>query len=274
MSVYIGRRDVVSASGADAAAYLQGQISQDVDAVAEGASAWSLVLQPQGKVNALFRLTKVAPDQFLLDVDPGHGDAMLARLQRFLLRLDVRFELATWDHHAYRGARPAGIVAPIAAPIDWSGSPGLDVVGPSLSEPADDEHILDDIGYRTLRIEAGVPEMGAEIEESTIPAEAGDVNSWVSFTKGCYTGQELVARIDSRGNNTPRSLHRFRGVAPTPTAGTEVIAAESAVGVLTSVAPTEQGWVALGYLRRNTDGSAVTAPGGEPVTVEPLRVDP
>ena len=83
-------RDVVTASGPDAAAYLQGQISQDLDALDPGDSAWSFVLQPQGKVDAWFRLTRTGPDAFVLDVDAGHGEGLLARLQRFLLRTQRR----------------------------------------------------------------------------------------------------------------------------------------------------------------------------------------
>ena len=271
MSVYIGERDVVTASGADASGYLQGQISQDVDALNDGESAWSLVLAPQGKVDALFRLTRVGADRFHLDVAPGWGAALLARLERFLLRMDVTLELDTWAHHAYRGIRPDGIDAPIASPVDWNDEPGADLVGPELTEPVADLPRLDEAGYRRLRIEGGVPEMGTELDETTIPAEAGDVNRWVSFTKGCYTGQELVARIDSRGSNTPRSLHRFRGDGSAPEPGVEVEVEGSSVGTLTSVAPGEQGWVALGYLGRGTDVEAPATGAGAPVTIERLR---
>ena len=95
-------------------------------------------------------------------------------------------------------------------PADWPGLPGVDLVGPAadVEAPAGVPVVsLDD--YEVARIEAGVPVMGRELDESTIPAEAGIVDRSVSFTKGCYTGQELVARIDSRGGNVPR---RLRGI--------------------------------------------------------------
>src|SRR5271157_4775990 len=65
---------------------------------------------------------------------------------------------------------------------------------------------VDAAAYEAVRVEAGFPRHGDELDERTIPAEAGLVEASVSFTKGCYTGQELVARIDSRGSNVPRRL--------------------------------------------------------------------
>lgn len=275
MSVYVGTRDVVTAVGSDAAEYLQGQISQDVDSVAVGASRWSLVLAPQGKVDALFRLTRAAEDRFHLDVDAGWGEPLRARLQRFLLRMDVTFELETWDHHAYRGSRPdPPAAAVIAAPVEWLGQPGVDLLGPHLDDPAADVERLDDAGYRRLRIEAGVPVMGSELDDTTIPAEAGDVDQWVSFTKGCYTGQELVARIDSRGSRTPRSLHRLRGGGAAPDPGTPIAVDGQPAGSLTSVAPTEDGWVALGYLKRGIGADADADVAGSSATIEALRPAP
>lgn len=95
-SVYVGERDVVSVSGGDAMSYLQGQLSQDVETMAVGQSAWSLILQPQGKVDAWFRVTKVSDEHFLLDVDHEWGELLMARLKRFMLRVDVQLELETW----------------------------------------------------------------------------------------------------------------------------------------------------------------------------------
>ena len=83
-------RDAVLVTGADAAEYLQGQISQDVDTVAKGASAWSLVLAPQGKVDAWFRLTGGTGGSFVLDVDAGVGETLVTRLERTCRRISLR----------------------------------------------------------------------------------------------------------------------------------------------------------------------------------------
>ncbi len=271
MTTYRGHRDVVTVSGADAADYLQGQLSQDVDGLLVGSSAWSLVLQPQGKVDALFRITRIADDRFLLDVDAGWGETLRDRLRRFLLRMDVSIELETWRHHAYREERPDGVVeAPIVAAVTWAGQPGVDVIAPDLAD-LDGVDSTDGDDYRRRRIEAGVPAMGNELDQSTIPAEAGDVSAWVSFTKGCYTGQELVARVDSRGSNTPRSLHRFRGGGDPPPPGAEARLDDRVVGTLTTVAGTGGGWVALVYLKLGvTTERPVTVAGADGVVVETL----
>ncbi|MGH9075819.1 MAG: hypothetical protein ACRDZQ_17135, partial [Acidimicrobiales bacterium] len=86
-------RDVVRVTGPDAAGYLQGQLSQDLAALAVGGSAPSLLLSPQGKVDAWLRVSRVAEDGFLLDTDAGWGEAVVARLGRFRLRSKVELSL-------------------------------------------------------------------------------------------------------------------------------------------------------------------------------------
>lgn len=267
MSFYAGTRDVVTASGDDAASYLQGQISQDVDALGVGDNAWSLILQPQGKVDALFRITRVAPDSFLLDVDPGWGEALLARLQRFRLRVRVDLSLESWNHHAYRNETCDEVEAPIVAAIDWNGA-GTDVIGPQLSDP--EREAIGLAEYELLRIEAGIPAMGSELGENTIPAEAGIVERTVSFTKGCYTGQELVARIDSRGTRPPRSLHIARGAGPVPVVGDPIIVDGTEAGVFTSAVPSPEGWVGLVYLKRAFDAPLTAATSTGEASIEKI----
>ena len=93
----------------------------------------------------------------------------------------------------------------MAVPFQWGGLAGYDLLGADPVAPDGAVAVSQD-DYEAARIEAGFPRHGAELDERTIPAEAGLVEASVSFTKGCYTGQELVARIDSRGSNVPRHL--------------------------------------------------------------------
>jgi folate-binding protein YgfZ len=259
MSVYVGERDVVSAEGPETVGYLQGQLSQDVERLAPGESAWSFILQPQGKVDAWFRITRTGDESFLLDVDSGWGETLLARLQRFKLRTKCDLALHTWTWHAYRGEPAGDIDAPIFADVNWNGV-GTDIVGPDLADPSGDP--LDEETFTRLRILAGVPAMGAELDESTIPAEAGVVDHSVSFTKGCYTGQELVARVDSRGNNTPRKLRLVRSAGPVPAVDTfETVLGDA--GRVTSAAPDADGWVALAYVKRAVEVPAVVGANDE-----------
>lgn len=201
-------RDVVTVSGPEALTYLQGQASQDLVAMDTGDVAWTFVLQPQGKVAAWARADRAAPDTVRLDVEAGAGAALEARLKRFLLRTDATVTLeADTPVLAVRGAEVIDGV-----PCGWPGVVGSDVFDPDPAAlPSDLPSDAEEVAWHevdALRIRAGVPAMGAEATDETIPAELGQwvIDASVSFTKGCYTGQELVARIDSRGGNVPRRL--------------------------------------------------------------------
>jgi tRNA-modifying protein YgfZ len=160
---------------------------------------------------------------------------------------------------------PAG--GDVVADASWPGLPGVDLLGPEPTPPAG-VATADAADYEAARIEAGVPVMGAELTERTIPAETGLVEMTVSFTKGCYTGQELVARIDSRGSHVARNLRGLRLSGPA-TAGSPLEAGGKTAGVLTSVARSPaSGWVGLGYVNRNVEVSAVVDVSGEGVTAE------
>ena len=96
-------RDVLRVSGADAVEYLQGQLSQDIAALGVGESADSLLLTPQGKLDALVRVSRTGDDELVLDVDGGFGEAVAARLARFKLRVKVAIEPLAWRCVALRG---------------------------------------------------------------------------------------------------------------------------------------------------------------------------
>ena len=208
-------RDTIRVEGPDAAVYLQGQISQDVDAIGVGETAWSLVLQPNGKLASWFRIHRVAEQEFLLDTDEGHGSGLVARLERFKLRTDATIDVSDTQ---------------LPAPVTWPGAP----------DPSDERQ----------RILAGMPKMGAELTDETIPGEGGQqlIDLSVSFTKGCYTGQELVARIDSRGGNVPRPIRVIQADGELAV-GDEVRVDGDVVGVVTSAI----GDVALAPLMRRVE---------------------
>jgi len=278
-------RDVVVATGPEAETYLQGQLSQDVAALAVGRSARALVLQPQGKVVAWLRVTRTADDTFLLDTDAGWGRELLARLQRFKLRTKVELEPAAWSCVALRGPGtdelaagldPAAVGAVAVVPAGWPGVAGVDLLGPTVEAPAGVETVPV-AAYEVLRIESGVPAMGAEATDATIPAELGTwlIDASVSFTKGCYTGQELVARIDSRGSQVPRPLRGlvFAGTDVPPAGATLRASAEAVAGAKELGHVTSAAWspglgapIGLGIVGRAVEpGSEVVASwdGGE-----------
>ncbi|HUE07170.1 MAG TPA: hypothetical protein VMP41_07065 [Acidimicrobiales bacterium] len=280
-------RDVVAVRGPDAEEYLQGQLSQDVIGLTVGATADTLLLEPDGKLSALLRVTRTDGQGFVLDVDAGYGDAVVARLRRFLLRAKVELETLDWRCLSLRGAgvdeAAGGLLTVLAErgvlalPFEWNGWRGVDLLGPSdvvlgpdgLDLPPGIVACGAD-AVEACRIVSGVPAMGAELTPKTIPHEAGVVARTVSFTKGCYTGQELVARIDSRGGNVPRRLVGIVAPAGPPEADAlspgmtlhagevpdgDAAAADKVVGTLTSAAWTVElgAWAGLAYLHRNVD---------------------
>jgi folate-binding protein YgfZ len=251
-------RDFVRAAGPDAVSFLQGQLSQDVGGLAVGGSTWALLLHPQGKVVAFLRVLRTADDAFVLETDAGFGPAVIERLNRFKLRVKADLDPLDWRCVAVRGPQSHEVVGERGVVADWPGLPGVDLVGESPVVP-DGVPLCSMDAYEVVRIEAGIPVMGRELDEGTIPAEAGVVDRSVSFTKGCYTGQELVARIDSRGGNVPR---RLRGVivadGAVPPAGATIEVDGKDVGRLTSAAfsPRLQTGVALAYVRRAVEPPA------------------
>lgn len=261
-------RDVVTVRGADAREHLQSQLSQDVMALEPGDSAWSFLLGPKGRVIALLRVTHGDDGAFMLDTDPGWGDAIRDAIDGFLFRLDVAFESATWDHLAFRGrgSRSVVIGAPIVAPVQWGDIEGLDAIAPSLDVPGDVES-ASFRAYDSLRIWAGWPTMGAEIDPTTTPAMTGLVGEAVSFTKGCYPGQELVARMHYRNAAPPRRLVRvkFHPCAEIEQ-NTELLDGDDVVGRITSVAECQP--FALAVLDRAIDTPAPLTCGGCPATAE------
>ena len=293
-------RDVLKVSGPDAQNYLDGQLSQDIAALrpgepatgssAAGEPAWSFILQPTGKVDSYCRAFRSGENEFYLEVPAGHGEAAISRLQRFKLRVDCELELLRWKMWAIRGAKSSEVDASailsqatsqpvLVAQTNWQGTEGFDLLGAYLPAPPARE--CSPAALEALRIEAGVPQMGQDITEGAIPAEAGNriLEDAVSFTKGCYVGQELVARVESRGGNVPR---RLLGVmlgdaerSPAhPKAGEPLFQETDTarqVGTLTSVALSPRlGLIALALIHRSVDPQATLVCGNRNAKVVDL----
>ncbi len=253
--------DVVTVTGKDAASFLQGQLSQDILALAIGECRYSMLLQPQGKLVAWLRVLKQTDESFWLLAEPGYGKAVQQRLQRFKLRVAVALDMQEAPGLMVRGKRVDESIF-MKSPFDssqpvveaqWPQMPGVDVIGTSAiphgmqaGSPA---------AFEALRIRCAMPKMGAELDEKTIPAAASIVDISTSFTKGCYVGQELTARLDARGNNTPFTLETIdesSGYEFELLSGSELKKEGDVVGNVTSaiVSPT-YGKIALAYIKRS-----------------------
>lgn len=286
-------RDVLRLSGPESVAYLQGQCSQDVAGLAVGGSTDALLLEPDGKLSALVRVVRTADDGYLVDVDAGYGDAVAARLARFKLRSKVDIELLDWPCVALRGpgapaAGPSGGTGASggrsSAPdvqrtgvyvlaVRWNGTEGVDLLGPEAETAVPPgARWCGKEAWEAMRVEAGIPVMGRELDGRTIAAEAGLVERTVDFQKGCYTGQELIARLDARGNRVARRLCGVvLGAGAGSAAEADVAAAkemdnlvgselvvrggDKTVGAITSAAwcPGVGGPAALAYLHRSVE---------------------
>jgi folate-binding protein YgfZ len=280
----------VSVRGRQALEYLESQCSQALGdlAVGEGVASW--LLHPDGKVAALVRVSRIAEDGFVVDVDGGFGEAVMARLARFKLRSRLELALLPWSCVALRGqgvaslrpeptrVPPTGVAGPLALAIEWDGWTGVDLLGPPPLRVPEGIRWCGPDAWEACRVEAGVPHMGAELDERTIPAETGLVERTVSFTKGCYTGQELVARIDARGSRVARRLCAVVPASPTELQASVLLGARiwsadrsKEVGRITSSAwcPGAGGPAGLAFVHRSVEiGGRVT------VAVEPVEASP
>jgi folate-binding protein YgfZ len=246
-------RGFVVVTGPDAFSFLQALVSADLDGVADGDAVHSLLLTPQGKLDVDFRLVRVGDDAWL-DCDPGLGAQLAASLNRFRIRVQADVVDRTGEFGMLSRFGPFDDDVPAGVrvvPTAW----GCDLIGPQDALPHPRPVVVPE-AYEAWRIERGIPAQPGDIDEATIPQEAFLELDAVSFTKGCFLGQELVCRIDSRGH-VNRFLRRFTDIeGDWPTRGADVVVDGKVVGALTSVAPPELPTGALGYVRREVESPA------------------
>lgn len=219
-------------TGADARDYLQRMVSNDVDALQVGDACPALLLTAKARVIAPLVVWRRGEEDFLLLTEPELGEQVLGLLRR--MRLRARCEIEPEQH----------------ASVLVFGGDGIRTDFPGAVEALDSnlEPTLGDEALELRRIEAGAPRWGREIDERILPAEAGLDATHVSFTKGCYPGQEPVARLHYRGH--PNRGLRVLELDDVPPYDTELVHDGKPVGRVTSAARRPDGSVvALGYVR-------------------------
>jgi folate-binding protein YgfZ len=292
-SIVRSGRSFIRIHGRDPVRMVQGLISNDLARTSAGNAVYAAVLTPKGKMVADVRVLRVG-DELLLETDVAAAPALLEHLKKFVPPLFARFEDATefWNVLGVYGPQSRDIAAAAlgttlpaemreddahAAQLDTNpvfavatshvASGGFDLIAhPDVIATLEARvaeagaQPLDEEALEVLRIEAGRPRWGFDIDDSTIPLEAGLRERAISETKGCYTGQEVIVRILHRGHVN----WLLRGVllndAEPPSPGTQLLhpADRRKVGRITSAArsPTLGQTIALAYVRREVEPPA------------------
>ena len=269
---------VLRATGKDAQDYLHRMTTQDVNRLAPGASAYAAVLNAKGHLLADAHVL-VEPDGVLLVLDAAAAAEARAHLEKFVIMDDVAFEDLSASLRvlpllgpAVEAKLPASAASAGRIANERRGAPCLDLLVSAggagelrAAVVAQGATPLDEDDLEALRILAGIARLGVDMDASRLPMEAGLTRAAISFSKGCYTGQEVVLRATVRGH-LQRGLVQL-SLPPAAGAGTVLTAGGQEVGVVTSVAETPDGRVGLGYLRRAhwREGERVEAGGADAV---------
>lgn len=229
-------RDVVEFVGPDAGAFLHSQFANDLAGLAPRASVHSLLLEPTGHLVCVTRVTRVSDERWLVDVDEGFAAALMDRLRRFVLRAKVTIApvdmacVAVGGPGAREWAQSFAVGETCVAAPWWAADAAIvHLVGPAEALPEPNAP-ADEIEIE--RADRGWPRMGVDLETGDLPATTGLLGVAVSFTKGCYPGQELVERMDSRGAGAPVALRVLP--AGSLRAGDEILDGDRVAGTVTS----------------------------------------
>jgi len=275
--------------GPEAADYLQGQLTNDVEALAPGEGQYAALLDRKGHMQADMRVLRPGEEPELwLDLEPAGTEAARRHLQMYKIGrevdvVDVTEERAILSLIGPRAAEIAGapplpenacaaVVVAGAECLAAGTAEGIDLFVPAAERDRVAAALLSGGAAEVsaeaaeiLRIEAGRPRFGAEMGTETMPAEAGIVEAAVSFTKGCYIGQETVARLHYKGRPN-RHLRGLRLSAPAP-AGASLSLDGREMGTLGSAAVSPAlGPIGLAIVRREAEPGTRLAVGEDGVT--------
>jgi tRNA-modifying protein YgfZ len=265
-------RDTRVVTGPDRRSWLEGLVTCQLKNLEPGSGTWGLVLNRQGKIQCVVWVIASA-EALWLSLSPGTGAAMGAELGRMLIMEDAELAAAPEPHTwfswhgpdaAAQAAHWAERTGGVSAPIDFTGLGGAALCVPRAHEAAvlagARAALLDADGWTRLRLERGLPEFGIDIDANDRPHEAALDRRAVSWSKGCYLGQEVVCMQDMRGK-VKRSVRVFDVAAPPGAAiapGARVIASDSEkeLGVVTSLAYSDRAGAWRAMAKVSLDGLA------------------
>ncbi len=284
-------RGKLALTGGEAKEFMQGQVSNDIEGLEPGTGCYAAFLTPKGKMLGDLRVLDTG-DELLLDCERVALQELFNMIRRFKLGRDVELHKRTVERgllsligprardvagdvpaeeHAHRaaelGGRPVRLIATDLGVDVLCAAEDLEAVRAALLGAGAVAAGEDAAEIR--RVETGRPRYGVDLDESVIPQEAGLNERAVSFTKGCYVGQETVARLFYRGKPN-RHLRGLRLDGPVET-GEPLVLGEREVGRLGSVVESPvHGWIALAIVRREAEPGAELRAGERTATVVEL----
>ncbi len=257
-------KTVVRAVGPDAQSFLQGQFTQELRQLKDGQGAYGLWLNQKGKVLADSYIIRQSVDNYLLVSEGSPEETVLARLHDYLIADEVELVAETGAWEAWVGE--PGAEVPIGT---WRlgfprGGDGVEWLGARTAEAVTDLASVEGQAWELRRVRAGWPRIPEELGEGDLPQEAGLEAVAISFSKGCYLGQEVMARLQAMGQ-VRRRLRRVAGQGERPKRGGELIVAGRRVGEIRAAVAVGSGWEGLAMLSDLILGEArrVEGPTGE-----------
>jgi tRNA-modifying protein YgfZ len=252
-------------SGPDAERYLNGQVTNDLSKLAEGQAFHAAVCTAKGRMEGDISIAR-HDGAFYIDADIILRESLGARLDKFLIADDAVLEDITeeWSLvHYFCDVPPVDLAGGFALSHARFGYNGCDFWKPGAIE-IKHEKIADADVIETLRLENGIPRWGAELTANTLPPEAGPhMLAAISYTKGCYVGQETIARLKSVGHVNKTLVFLHSATAQFPAVGAKLMLDGKEVGAVTSsgFSPRLDKGIALAYVQRQhaTDGTSLQA---------------
>jgi folate-binding protein YgfZ len=264
-------RLVARVIGDDPIAFLDATTTQDLSDLKPDQSALTCMLDEKGRVLAELRTIALPDGTVLIDAEKAAREAVTGWLAKVapLSGCEVIDETERWRVTALRGPKAAEEIPrdAVAAEVDW-GLLGYDVITASLIEV--DAVSMTTADHDAARIAAGRPRFGVDFDETTHIAETPLIARAVSFTKGCYPGQESVARVQNLGRVRKRLVGLDFNGADVPAAGTTFMVDGSDVGRMTSAALWDGRVAGIGFVRSDLDDGATVEVGSSAATVRAL----
>jgi len=247
-------RAMYKVTGADAERYLNGQVSQDVRLATEQKAVYSIVATFKGKLEGDFYIRKFQ-GEFLIDTCASQREGLLNRLDKYLIADDAEITDITGQYHILHslGEHETSLSQSLGSwECDRYGELGTDYLFPTTGTP---DIKVDTDYWEAIRISNTIPQWGKELNDSVLPPEPGLENRAISYTKGCYTGQEVISRMKSAGK-TNRHLVRFRANQPLAAPLDLFLSSDTEskpAAQITSASEHNNGWIALGYRTRKAE---------------------